>query len=169
MQVGVEKTLWSMSGFELLITLNYGADGSGCVVAESWLEGCKWSTTSLTYLWRWLVFLLMGRQARIRDLVWIPKEEWRDLRVSSHLGRVALQPSQKWHDGGDGGKGWETVQIGRRWIKDWFSAKCEGCSWDRDSWSKECEDCRALDKGATLAWVCGVVKQWDVGLGIQQP
>lgn len=168
MQVGVEKTFWSMLGFDLLVMLNYVANGSWCVMAESWLEGCKWSTISLIYLSRWLLFLLMGRKARIYNLVWISKDGWRDLRIMSYLGRVALQPSWKCHGGGDGCRAWEegkdervdcAQHLGRRWIKVCFSAKCEGCSRDRDSWSREEEDCRALDKGATLAWVCGAVEQ----------
>lgn len=150
-EVGVEKTFWSMLGFDPLITLNYVVNGSWYVVAESRLEGCKWSTTSLIYLPRCLLFLYMGRKARIYDCVWVFEEEWRDLRIISYLGRVALQSSYKFHDGGNGCRTWEerkdgrvscAQHLGRRWIKVWFSAKCEG-------WSREDEDCRVSDRGAT--------------------
>lgn len=33
---------------------------------------------------------MMGRKARIYDLVWISKEEWRDLGIISYLGRMVV-------------------------------------------------------------------------------
>lgn len=45
-----------------------------------------------------------------------------------------------WEEGKDG-RAICVQHLGRRWIKVWFSAKCE-------SWSREDEDCRASDNGA---------------------
>lgn len=61
-------------------------------VGVSWLNhGLKVTHChSLVYLPGWVLCLLMGRKARIYDLVWISKEEWRDLGIISYLGRMVV-------------------------------------------------------------------------------